>query len=79
MSDAPTLEELREAWLLSNAGDGGETPDPVADARFFDRAIAKVKADALREAADNLEAIDRGTSTPHQRLRRYAERLEDRA
>lgn len=68
MSDhTPTEGHLRNLYVAIIGG-SAHTPSPCAEAEF-DRAIAKIKADALREAADWLTGMASGYQRDSGQLR----------
>lgn len=77
MSDyTPSLDEIRDCYKYSSA----EAHESPGDAHFaFDRAIAKVraeaKADALREAADHLPTQSKERMSMGYWLRARADKL----
>ena len=77
----PTLDELREAYQAT--GDGLDFKRRHDErAAEFDRAIAKVKADALREAGERYEPLVGGPYFPKVVscfLRAEAARIESEA
>lgn len=55
--DPPTMEEVRKAFQLGVTTCGCCAYIAAEDAEEFDRFIAKVRADALREWADRQDAV----------------------